>query len=79
MRRRSHKVTLVGDRRAPPRRRAAAYVHAGRVDVNRRMIASGWAKLRRSDRGIARRVAYRRAQRGAKRHRSGLWRRCARR
>lgn len=61
--------------------RLLRYVHKGKkakVDVNRRIVVRGAAKVYVYQRNFKRTASYRAAQRYAKAHRSGLWGACRR-
>jgi endonuclease YncB( thermonuclease family) len=77
--RKRRQVIVSGDMSRVPKRGGgsmSAFVSLDRMDVGKRMIRAGFARVRGTDRLAGRRARYVAAQRVAKRHRLGLWRLC---
>lgn len=77
--RRGEKVKLVADGSQDDRDRFGRllrYVHDGRVDVGRRQLAKGWARVLVVGAGFDRNTEYRATERKAMSRDRGLWRLC---
>lgn len=75
------RVRMIGDATQQTRdryRRLLAYVELpGRVDLGRRLLGEGLARVYVYDRPFVRLATYRKAQQGAERARRGVWRSCS--
>lgn len=77
--RRGERVKLISDPSQPGRDRYGRllrYVHDGRIDVGRKQLLRGWARVLVVGTGFRRVQSYRKAERKARRGDRGAWSRC---